>query len=538
MRTSENKKPIWTKLEKHSKILKKKTLRDLFELDPNRNSYLSTQFGDIWIDISKQKLTKETIVLFSELIEESNVYEYLKNMLNGEPVNKTENRPALHTALRSKKDANIKVNGFDVVPEIQKNLKKMSELSNAIRDGKLLGATGLPIRSVVAIGVGGSNLGISMACKALSQFAHPDLDIRFSSNVDGSAITDALEGLEPEATIFVITSKSFTTSETMTSMKTAKSWLKNSIPVSDLSSHLIAITGAQEKALDLGIEPKNIFQLPEWVGGRFSLASAAGLVLMISIGPELFKELLSGMRLIDEKIISEPINSNGALILGVLDVWNRSFFDHQTMAVVPYSSRMSEFPAFLQQLMMESLGKQNPIDHSIKEQAIGSIIWGSVGTDSQHAFFQFLHQGGTVVPCDLIGFVNSDNDPRNAHHSSLFANLIAQSKALAFGNIDTSPELEKEKTLIGDRPSTVIIAPELTPRVLGQLIALYEHRTVIAGIVWGVNPFDQWGVELGKKLARSIETELNGQDASLNKSHDSSTQDLIKRFKELRKNQE
>ena len=534
MHSSSNKNQTWSNLEKHCKEISKKSLIELFNENPNRGSDFSTSFEDLWVDVSKQIVDSKTIQLLSDLAEESKINQFFVDMMAGSPVNLTEKKPALHTALRAPKDSRILVEGKDVVPKITETLEKMEEFSRHIRNGKLLGSTGAPITSVVALGIGGSNLGSSMAHKALSKFAHPEITIKFCSSIDAVDLDQTLDGLNPETTLFLATSKSFDTKETLLLMENAKKWLEGSIVATGLSKHFVGITSSRDKAINFGFEESMIFDLPDWVGGRFSLSSAAGLVLMISIGPDEFSHLLSGMNRIDNKTVSESLESNGALLLAVIDIWNRSFLDYPTMAVIPYSSQMSYFPQYLQQLMMESLGKNNRNDEHEFGSSVGSVVWGATGTESQHAFFQFLHQGTDVVPCEMLGFSSSYDPSNQDQQNSLFANLLAQSETLAFGSA-IEENLVHEKKLEGNRPSTVILAPKLTPFILGQLISLYEHRTVASGVIWGVNPFDQWGVELGKSIAIDIELEIG--DASSSKdatTRNSSTEKLLDRFRSFR----
>ena len=539
MYSSSNKNQIWSSLEEHCKEISKKSLIELFNENPERSTDFSTSFGDLWVDISKQIVDSKTIQLLSDLAEESKINQFFEDMMTGSPVNLTEKKPALHTALRAPKDSKILVEGKDVVPSISETLEKMEKFSHHIRNGKLLGSTGAPITSVVALGIGGSNLGSVMALKALSKFAHSEITIKFCSSIDAVDLDQTLDQLNPETTIFLVTSKSFNTKETLLLMENAKKWLEGSIVATGLSKHLVGITSSRDKAINCGLEGSMVFDIPDWVGGRFSLSSAAGLALMISIGPDEFSNLLSGMNRIDNKTASESFESNGALLLALTDIWNRSFLDYPTMAVIPYSSQMSYFPPYLQQLMMESLGKNNQNDEHGLGNSIGSVVWGATGTESQHAFFQFLHQGTDVVPCEMLGFSSSyeDSHQEQQQQHSLFANLLAQSEALAFGS-STEEDLIPEKKLKGNRPSTVILAPKLTPFILGQLISLYEHRTVASGVIWGVNPFDQWGVELGKSIATDIELELHEPSSSrstdLQRIRNSSNEVLMERFRFLR----
>ena len=535
MRSSSIKNQIVSSLEEHRNRLSKKSLIDLFNENPNRGSNFSIAFEDLWIDLSKQLIDSTTIELLANLAEESKINKFFSEMVAGNPVNWTEQKPVLHTALRAPKDSKILIEGKNIIPEITETLEKMEEFSHCIRNKKLLGSTGAPITSVVALGIGGSSLGSSMAYKTLSKFAHREITIRFCSSIDPLDLDETLNGLNPETTIFVITSKSFNTKETLVLMKNAKEWLQDSIGAAGLPKHLVGITSFREKATNLGIEETMIFDLPDWVGGRFSLSSAAGLVLMISIGPDEFFHFLSGMNKIDHKTLSEPFESNGTLLLSLIDVWNRSFLNYPTMAVIPYSSQMSYFPAYLQQLMMESLGKNIRKDGHEFGSSVGSVIWGATGTESQHAFFQFLHQGTDVVPCEMLGFSSSYSHTHQEQQNSLFANLLAQAEALAFGSDTQEKDLILDKKLEGNRPSTIILAPKLTPFILGQLLALYEHRTVASGVVWGVNPFDQWGVESGKNLAIDIELEMNEISSPENMvERNSSSGKLMEKFKIFR----
>jgi len=535
MHSSSNKNRVWSSLEEHCKGISKKSLTELFDENPNRGSDFSTSFEDLWVDISKQLVDSTTIELLSDLAEESKINQFFLDMMTGSPVNSTEKKPALHTALRAPKDSKILVEGTNVIPRITETLEKMEEFSHLIRNGKLLGSTGAPITSVVALGIGGSNLGSSMAHKALSKFSHAEMTIRFCSSIDALDLDQTLDGLNPETTIFIVTSKSFNTRETLLLMENARKWLEDSAVVTELSKHFVGITGSRDKALNSGLKESMIFDLPDWVGGRFSLSSAAGLVLMISIGSDEFSHLLAGMNKIDNKTVSESFESNGTLLLALTDIWNRSFLDYPTMAVIPYSSQMSYFPPYLQQLMMESLGKNNRTSEHEFGNSVGSVIWGSTGTESQHAFFQFLHQGTDVVPCEMLGFSSSYDHSHQELQNSLFANLLAQSEALAFGSGTGEKDLIREKKLDGNRPSTVILAPKLTPFILGQLVSLYEHRTVASGVIWGVNPFDQWGVELGKSIAIDIELEMNDTSSSKDATtRNSSSEKLLERFRIFR----
>ncbi|MAG03530.1 MAG: glucose-6-phosphate isomerase [Acidimicrobiaceae bacterium] len=528
----------WSELERHRDQLVGGSLRDLFAADPERGERLAVGVGDLWVDYSKQPVTDETISLLVDLAAQRDVAGFIGRMLSGDRVNTTEDRPALHTALRAGAGTAIVVDGTDVVPGVRETLGRMADVAVRLRSGQMSGATGRPITAMVSLGIGGSHLGPAMATEAMAHLAHPELDIRFASNLDGADIERALDGLDPATTLILVCSKTFTTPETMVAAETARAWLVDGVG-GDLSAHLAAATAATDLAADLGVSPELTFHVPDWVGGRFSLPSAVGLSVMASVGPEAFAEMLAGMRIVDEHLASCTPDSNGPMLLGLLDVWHRSFLGASSLAVVPYGSQLGGFPPWLQQVSMESLGKRAGSDGGLVAGQTGPVVWGAPGTDGQHAFFQMLHQGTEVVPCDLIGFARPLADPRLAHHDALMANLFAQAEALAFGltadeaaATGVPPDLVAHRTFPGNRPSTTILAPELTPSVLGQLVSLYEHRTVVAGAVWGINPFDQWGVELGKSLAVRITDELAADEDRL--AHDSSTNSLIRRYLGLR----
>ena len=534
----------WAALAAHRDNLAGTHLRELVG-DADRIGLLTVEVADLRLDLSRQPLTATTVDLLVDLATERKVDRFVQRMLSGEPVNSSEGRPALHTALRAPRDTTIEVDGADVVAAVHKNLERMAYLARRIRSGEMVGATGTPIDSVVALGVGGSHLGPAMVSEALADLAHPEVELRFSSNLDGTDLVDALRGLDPVSTLVVVSSKSFTTAETLVAAASARAWLADGVGSDGVGHHLVAVTGAPDRAGQWGVDPEMIFPVPQWVGGRFSLASAMGLALMVSIGPESFGELLGGMRAVDEHLAGTPFVANGPVMLGLLDVWHRSFLGAGSLAVVPYSSRLARFPSFLQQLMMESLGKRVTAEGAPVGVPTGGVVWGAPGTDGQHAFFQYLHQGTGSVPCDLIGFMRPGHDPGGAHHDMLVANLLAQAEALAVGRTPeeaeaegTPPELVPHRTMPGNRPSTVILAPELSPSVLGQLIALYEHRTVVAAALWEINPFDQWGVELGKTLARQfgrwIEAEPAGDGTPDRGDHNGSTSDLIGYYRRLR----
>ena len=521
-----NSAPAWAALADLAGRVADVSLRDRFALDPSRSERFAGSVGDLWVDWSRHPIDDEVLGLLCELADQRDVPGFCSRMLASDPVNVTESRPAGHTALRAP-DADTGGTG---------TLGRMADLADRIRGGSFTGATGKPIRAVVSLGIGGSHLGPAMAHEALAHLAHPEVAVRFSSSLDGTDLTAALAGLEPTTTLVVVCSKSFTTSETMVAADSATAWLREGVG-DDVSRHIAAATAAPQRASARGINPDLVFAIPESVGGRFSLPSAVGLALMVAIGPEAFHQLLAGMHAVDQHLGEEPIDGNVPMLLGLLDVWQRSFLGATSLAVVPYSHGLRRLPDHLQQLMMESLGKRVTADGSPTAGPTGPVVFGAAGTDSQHAFFQLLHQGTDVVPVDLIGVARSVADPRGAHHDGLMANLLAQAEALAFGRTDTEaaalgvePDLVAHQEFPGNRPSTVILLPELSPSTLGQLVALYEHRTVVQAAVWGINPFDQFGVELGKQLATRFGDLLAGGGAG----GDEPSSELVRRYRELR----
>ena len=521
-----NSAPAWAALADLAGRVADVSLRDRFALDPSRSERFAGAGGDLWVDWARHPIDDEVLGLLCELADQRDVPGFCSRMLASDPANVTEGRPAGHTALRAP-DADTGGTG---------TLGRMADLADRIRGGSFTGATGKPIRAVVSLGIGGSHLGPAMAHEALAHLAHPEVAVRFSSSLDGTDLTAALAGLEPTTTLVVVCSKSFTTSETMVAADSATAWLREGVG-DDVSRHIAAATAAPQRASARGINPDLVFAIPESVGGRFSLPSAMGLALMVAIGPEAFHQLLAGMHAVDQHLGEEPIDGNVPMLLGLLDVWQRSFLGATSLAVVPYSHGLRRLPDHLQQLMMESLGKRVTADGSPTAGPTGPVVFGAAGTDSQHAFFQLLHQGTDVVPVDLIGVARSVADPRGAHHDGLMANLLAQAEALAFGRTDTEaaalgvePDLVAHQEFPGNRPSTVILLPELSPSTLGQLMALYEHRTVVQAAVWGINPFDQFGVELGKQLATRFGDLLAGGGAG----GDEPSSELVRRYRELR----
>jgi glucose-6-phosphate isomerase len=461
-------------------------------------------------------------------------------MFRGDRINVTEGRPVLHVALRAPRDAVIEVDGHDVVPDVHAVLDRMADLAGRVRSGAWTGATGKRIRTVVNIGIGGSDLGPAMAYRALHDFADPDLAVRFVSNVDGSDIADAVEGLDAAETLFIVSSKTFTTIETLTNARSAREWLVAALGDADaVRHHFVAVSTNAEEVAAFGIDTTDMLGFWDWVGGRDSMDSAIGLSLAIAIGPERFREMLAGFRLMDEHFRTAPPERNMPVLLALLGIWNAEFLGADTHAVLPYSERLGRFPAYLQQLDMESNGKSIDLHGRPVDMATGPIVWGEPGTNGQHAFYQLIHQGTRLVPSDLIGICRPARDS-GGHHDLLMANLFAQAEALAFGKTaeevaaeGVAPPLVPHRTFPGNRPTNVLLAPELTPAVLGQLIALYEHKVFVQGTIWGINSFDQWGVELGKVLAGRIAPELTAEHAP-DLHHDSSTNALIRRYRAQR----
>ncbi|MET7888053.1 glucose-6-phosphate isomerase [Streptomyces avermitilis] len=513
--------PEWTELEDHrAGPLLHPQLRELFATDPERAERYVVRAGDLRLDYSKHLITDETLALLQELATATDVFGLRDAMFRGEKINVTENRAVLHTALRAPRDAVIEVDGENVVPAVHAVLDRMADFADRVRSGEWTGHTGSRIRNVVNIGIGGSDLGPAMAYEALRAFTDRSLTVRFVSNVDGADLHEAVRDLNPAETLFVIASKTFTTIETITNATSARSWLLAGLDGDEkaVAKHFVALSTNAGKVSDFGIDTANMFEFWDWVGGRYSFDSAIGLSLMIAIGPERFRELLDGFRIVDEHFRTAPAEANAPLLLGLLGVWYGSFFGAQSHAVLPYSHYLSKFTAYLQQLDMESNGKSVDRDGHPVEWQTGPVVWGTPGTNGQHAYYQLLHQGTKVVPADLIGFINPVDglsDELGAQHDLLMANLFAQGQALAFGK--TGDEVRAEgipeeqvphRTFRGNHPTTTILAAELTPSVLGQLIALYEHKVFVQGAIWNIDSFDQWGVELGKVLAKRVEPAL------------------------------
>jgi len=527
--------PEWQKLISHSRTMKKKHLRELFAEDPKRAKKFSLESGDLFLDYSKNLITGRTMIYLRALAEACGVKEGAQAMFSAEKINCTENRAVLHIALRNRSNRPILVDGRDVMPDVNRVLSKMSDLSNQVRQGAWLGHTGKRIRNVINLGIGGSDLGPCMAYEALKPYADRNLTVRFVSNVDGTHIAEATRDLNPEETLFIIASKTFTTQETMTNAHTAREWCLAAFrDEAAIAKHFVALSTNAKKVAEFGINTANMFEFWDWVGGRYSLCSAIGLPLMFAIGPEKFVEMLEGFHAMDNHFLEAPLERNLPVTLALLGIWYNNFFDAQSYAILPYDQYLSRFPAYFQQGDMESNGKYVTRNAERVSWQTGPIIWGEPGTNGQHAFYQLIHQGTKLIPCDFIGFCKSQN-PLGDHHAKLMANFFAQSEALAFGKTEeqvraegVKADLVPHKVFEGNRPTNSILAEELTPRVLGQLIALYEHKIFTQGWIWDIYSFDQWGVELGKVLANRILPELTG-DGEL--AHDSSTNALIKRFR-------
>ncbi|MDZ7673781.1 MAG: glucose-6-phosphate isomerase [Acidimicrobiales bacterium] len=541
MATSITDSPTWAAVAAHRREVDDVHLRTLFADDPARGTRLVTEAGDLYVDYSKHRVTDETMRLLARLASARQVPQSFASLFRGDRINETEDRPALHTALRRPRGDSLVVDGVDVVGQVHDVLDRMAELAERVRTGVWRGSTGAPIRAVVNIGIGGSDLGPAMAARALHHWVLDDLDLHFVSNVDGDDLAATLRSVEPESTLFVVASKSFTTLETLTNAIHAKRWLLDRLgDDTRVDAHFVALSTNADAVAAFGVDPANMFEFWDWVGGRYSVGSAIGLSLMIGIGPVAFREFLDGLHTIDQHVAADPLAS-APVTMALLNLWYRNFFGSQTQAVLPYSDALARFPAYLQQLEMESNGKQVLLDGTLVDHDTGAVVWGEPGTNGQHAFFQLLHQGTTMIPCDLIGFARPTDDllAGSEHHDLLTANLLAQAEALAFGRTadevaasGVAPELVPHRTFHGNVPTTTILAPRLTPSVLGQLIALYEHKVAAQGFLWAINSFDQWGVELGKALAGAIADEIaSGDDGD----HDSSTTALLRRYRSLRR---
>ena len=532
--------PAWKALKAHHATIGDLHLRQLFADDPGRGERLAAEAGGIYLDYSKNRITDETMGLLIRLAEESGLREHIDAMFSGEPINQTEKRAVLHTALRAPETERVVVEGLDVVPEVHAVLNQMAAFSRRVRSGEWRGYTGKRVRNIVNIGIGGSDLGPVMAYEALRHYSQRDLTFRFVSNVDGTDFAEATVDLDPAETLFIICSKTFTTLETLTNAHTARAWsLRTLGDERAVARHFVAVSTHADGVSQFGIDTANMFGFWDWVGGRYSMDSAIGLSTMIAIGPENFRAMLAGFHAMDQHFRSAPFAQNLPVLMGMLTVWNTNFLDAQTVAVLPYDQYLNRFPAYLQQLTMESNGKQVTLDGTRVAYQTAPICWGEPGTNGQHSFYQLIHQGTRLIPCDFIGFCQSLNPIAN-HHDLLMSNLFAQTEALAFGKTvdevkaEGMPEwLAPHRVFEGNRPTNTILAERLTPETLGRLVSLYEHSVFTQGTVWGIDSFDQWGVELGKVLAQRTIPELESRDEP-QLTHDSSTNALIRRYRRLK----
>ncbi len=529
----------WQDLDEHAQQVSALHLRNLFASDPQRGERLAARAEDIYLDYSKNLITDETLALLFALAHERGIEQLRDAMFAGEKINTTEHRPALHTALRNLRCRPVMVDDHDIMPDVMNTLQQMEQFTDTVRSGEWLGHTGKRIRHVVNIGIGGSDLGPVMVTEALRHYRARSLEMHFVSNVDGTHIEETLQDLDPAETLFIIASKTFTTDETMTNAHSARGWLLETLgDDAAISRHFVAVSTNTAAVQKFGIDPANMFIFWDWVGGRYSLTSAIGLSVMLSVGPRHFQSLLKGFKVMDDHFRTTPLERNLPVIMGLIGLWNTNFLGAESEAILPYDQYLHRFPAYLQQANMESNGKSVTKNGQRVDYVTGPIVWGEPGTNGQHAFYQLLHQGTRFVPCDFIGFARSLNDPDGAgtHHRKLTANLFAQSQALAFGKTaaevraEGTPEsLIQHKTFEGNRPSNTLLLPVLTPYTLGQLIALYEHKIFVQGAIWNIDSFDQWGVELGKVLAKDI---LHGLESDRIGAVDSSTETLIQLWKQ------
>ncbi|MFC9509655.1 glucose-6-phosphate isomerase [Streptomyces sp. NPDC057002] len=542
-RTRLNQTPEWTALAKHREEQGEVRLRELFAAEPGRGTAYALRVGDLYVDYSKHLVTDETLRLLRELAAATDVFGLRDAMFRGEKINTTEDRAVLHTALRAPRDTVVEADGENVVPGVHAVLDRMAGFADRVRSGEWTGHTGKRIRNVVNIGIGGSDLGPAMAYEVLRPYTARDLTFRFVSNVDGADLHEAVRDLDPAETLFVVASKTFTTIETVTNATSARSWLLAALgDEAAVAKHFVALSTNAEKVAGFGIDVDNMFEFWDWVGGRYSYDSAIGLSLMIAIGPDGFREMLDGFRIVDEHFRNAPAEANAPLLLGLLGIWYGNFLDAQSHAVLPYSHYLSKFTAYLQQLDMESNGKSVDREGRPVQWQTGPVVWGTPGTNGQHAYYQLIHQGTKLIPADFIGFarpVAELSEELRAQHDLLMANFFAQTQALAFGKTPQEvraegvpEELVPHKTFRGNHPTTTILAPELTPSVLGQLVALYEHKVFVQGAVWNIDSFDQWGVELGKVLAKRVEPALT--EGAEVEGLDASTEALVATYRELR----
>jgi len=533
--------PAWKALQSHHQRVRELHLREIFAGDPKRGERLTVEAVGVYLDYSKNRVTDETLMQLLQLAEESGLRQRIDAMFRGEKINVTEKRAVLHVALRAPRGASIVVDGENVVPQVHAVLDKMADFSNRVRSGAWKGQTGKRIRNVINIGIGGSDLGPVMAYEALRHYSERGMTFRFVSNVDGTDFAEAVRDLDPAETLFIVSSKTFTTLETMTNAGSAREWSLKGLggDVKAVAKHFVAVSTNAAKVSEFGIDTANMFGFWDWVGGRYSMDSAIGLSTMLAVGPDNFRAMLDGFHQMDEHFRTAPFESNLPVLMGLLSVWYTDFFGAQTVAVLPYEQYLKRFPAYLQQLTMESNGKRVTLDGARADYDTGPIYWGEPGTNGQHSFYQLIHQGTRLIPCDFIGFTKTLN-PLGRHHDMLVANVFAQAEALAFGK--TPAEVQAEGTpdwlvphrvFEGNRPSNTILLERLTPEALGKLVALYEHSVFTQGVIWNIDSFDQWGVELGKVLAQRIISELEGK-AEPSLGHDSSTNNLIRRYRKLK----
>jgi glucose-6-phosphate isomerase len=533
--------PSWKALEQHYADISGIHLRQLFADDPGRGDRLTAGAAGLYLDYSKNRVTDETMRLLVQLAEESEVAQRRDAMFRGERINVSENRPVLHVALRMPKGSSLVVDGVNVVAEVHEVLDRMADFARRIRSGEWQGYTGKPIRNVLNVGIGGSDLGPVMAYEALRHYSKRDMTFRFVSNVDSTDFVEATRDLFADETLFIISSKTFTTLETLTNAHSARDWVVSQLGTDDaVAKHFVAVSTNAEKVAEFGIDTANMFGFWDWVGGRYSMDSAIGLSTMIAIGPEHFGEMLAGFHEMDEHFRTAPLASSLPVLMGLLAVWYGDFFGAQTYGVMPYEQYLKRFPAYLQQLTMESNGKHVTLGGTQVDYDTGAVFWGEPGTNGQHSFYQLIHQGTRLIPLDLIGFAKTVN-PLGEHHDILSSNVFAQAQALAFGKTEeevlaegTPPQIAPHRVMQGNRPTNVLLAEMLTPRLLGTLVALYEHSVFTQGTIWDIDSFDQWGVELGKVLAVAIIPELTS-DAEPDLSHDSSTNALIRRYRALKR---
>ena len=523
--------PSWPALREHADALRTTTLAELFERDPQRGTRLAVEDCGIYLDYAKQRVSDATLALLLQVAEQARLRERIDAMFAGEHINRTEDRAVLHVALRAPAGEQLPEGAADVVPQVHEVLERMRDFSERVRSGDWVGATGEPVRNIVNIGIGGSHLGPEMAVLALADHVRKDLTLRFVSNVDGSDVAGKLADLDPAQTLVVVVSKTFGTLETLQNASAARDWIVATLGKDAVAQHMVAVSTNEQRVREFGIDPANMFGFWDWVGGRYSMDGAVGLTIMLGIGPAAFGELLGGFHELDEHLRSAPWERNLPVIMGVLGVWNATLLGYETLAVLPYEAAMTRFPAYLQQLMMESNGKRVTQDGEPVAYGTSPILWGEPGTNGQHSFHQLLHQGTRVVPAEFIGFTAPRHEV-GTHHDLLLANLFAQAQALAFGR--EAPG-EPHRVCPGDRPSsTLLVDGPLTPTALGRLVALYEHRVFVEGVLWGIDSFDQWGVELGKALAGEIAEQIGSEAAPDLTSSDGSTAELVRRFRRAR----